>query len=444
VAAGNNGGFQGHGMIGTGYPAKAMILRVFDASGNGSDADAAAAIYWAADKGAAVINLSLGTRNYSQLFQDAVTYAFQKGSLVIAAGNESGNGGGDLGPIYPAACSGVFAVTANGPDFVPAVTNYTGIGSYLSMAAPGGDVVIAPDFTWFKIQYDFSTTPTYPVALNDLPINPPIVENYSYLVGTSMASPMVAGAATLWYGRFKQNQASGWANIRAAQTLARSAQSVMDAPNGGWEPYQGFGVLDMESLLLQGNPRNATVGSIQGIVYYNGTAIANVPVKAKRLTSPVVYSTTTGPDGTYRFDQLPPWNYTVWAAPFGAYKQRHLNVQAGCDMPGIDLWAGTFTGDTTAPVVAKARAHTVGTNNITVDHFAYDTETGIDKTMIQIGDVQGGNSLLRSFEIWPRGSNYFYFGQLNFKVGITYWCRLTYTNGAGLTTFRDFSFQRPR
>ena len=78
--------FNGHGVVGTGYACRGMILRVFDDQGVGTDADAAAAMYYAADHGADVINISLGTENFSQLFQDAATYAIQKGSLVGRGG----------------------------------------------------------------------------------------------------------------------------------------------------------------------------------------------------------------------------------------------------------------------------------------------------------------------------------------------------------------------
>src|SRR5256885_4946842 len=110
------------------------------------------------------IYLSLGSTNFSQLFQDAVTYAFQRGSAVICAGNENGNGGGNLGPIYPAACSGALGVTANAPDYFSADDYYAGYGSYVDIAAPGGDLVAGADY--YIIQYVWSTACRGTVFLN--------------------------------------------------------------------------------------------------------------------------------------------------------------------------------------------------------------------------------------------------------------------------------------
>lgn len=444
LAAGNNGGLNGMGMIGSGYAARGMILRVFDSQGQGTDADAAAAIYYAADNKADVINLSLGTENYSQIFQDAVTHAFERGSLVIAAGNEDGQGGGDLGPIYPAACSGALAVTANGPDKIPATTNYTGYGRYMSLAAPGGDVVIGSDFSWFKIQYDYSTAPRYSNTLSEMGLSPEFTYDYAYLVGTSMASPLVAGAAGMWYGRWGVQQNTGYANIRAYQALQRSAESVMGAPNGGWEPYQGYGSLDMGALMRNEDARGALVGSIMGIVYANATPLANVAVKAQRAGSAVVFTTTTLADGTYRYDALPPGTYTVTAAPLGLTKTRRVVVRAGCDFPNFNLWCGPVTGDDTPPQVVRAGPwFAVRESAMNVRHWGYDTQTGIDRITFEIGTTRGGRDVMAPREMVQDGNmSSPVGGGFRLQMGITYWGRVTWFNGAGLSRTVDFQFQR--
>ena len=443
LAGGNNGGFNGHGTIGTGYNGRGMVLRVFDNSGNGSDADAGAAIYYAADKGASIINLSLGTENYSQLFQDAVTYAFQKGCLVVCAGNEDGNGGGDLGPIYPAACSGALAVTANGPNKIPANDTYTGYGSYLCVAAPGGNVVISSDFSSFRIQYDWSTTPTYDCALSLMTgLYPPFTKEYSYLAGTSMACPVVSGAATLYYGKNKLKPTDGWSNVRAYQAIERSAENVMGAPNGSWELTQGYGSLDMEALMMDADARTAVVGSIQGIVYYGGTPVAHVSVKAQKAGSLVKFTTTTLADGTYRYDQIPPGIYTVTAAPFGSLKSKLLVVKAGCDNPGNDFWAGTYTGDDTPPVAAKLDYKASSLTYVTVAHWGYDTETGIDEVKFRVGTTLGGSEKMAD-KVYAIDTNKVQIKPLTLAHGGIYYVRATYKNGAGMTTTKDVQFTVP-
>ncbi len=447
IAAGNNGGHLGKGMIGTGYVGKGMALRVFDSTGNGSDSDAAAAMFYAADQGADIINLSLGTRNFSQLFQDAVTYAWQKGTLVVCAANESGNGGGDIGPIYPAACSGALAVTANGPDLGSAASTYAGTGSYVDLAAPGGDVIQSTDY--FILQYPYSTAPTYFVALNGEGVTfPPFEMNYTYLLGTSMACPQVSGAATLFYDKYDVRQGTGWANVRAYQALERSAFSVAGAPNGGWEPVQGYGNLDMMALAdhTDTNPRGATVGSIEGVVYYNATAISGSTVNAQAVSGGTIYNTTTQAGGAYRFDQLPssdanPIVYKVWTSPFGILRTKYTPVTVGSDVTGFDFWSNgvivdennnviVFNADNTPPVIQRFGITSVRDNVMTVDHFGYDENTGLRKITVQIGTSSGTANVMAAQEIYPT-TNIAKVTIPPLTLGATYWVTATYTNNDG-------------
>jgi len=441
LAAGNNGSLSGHGVIGVGYNATGWILRVFDNQGTGTDADAAAAIFYAADNGADIISLSLGTENYSQIFQDAVTYAFQKGCLVIAAGNEDGGGGGDLGPIYPAACSGVIAVTANGPDYAPATSTYSGYGYYVDIAAPGGDVLYGADFGLMTIQFVWSTAMRTSGTLNQNPILfPPYSLNYAYLAGTSMATPIVSGAAALYYGYRGLRRDDGWANVRAAFALEKSAIGVMGAPYGGWEYYQGYGSLDVESLLLEADARNAQVGAIEGIVYDNATPVAGVQIRARAAGSSITYSTTTLDRGLYRFEALPPGVYTVTTAPFGHLKSKKVVVKAGGDAIGVDFWCGSFTWDENAPVVPKFElAEPPAPTSIKLSHWGYDPQTGIDSMIVRIGTSPGASDVLADTELFPMHGPVQLEG-LALSGGTTYYVRGTYTNGAGMQTVVNLTF----
>ncbi len=451
VAAANNLGFfchsafgipdANHGVPGTGYNAQAMILKVIDQTGSGTDTDAAAAILYAADHGADIINLSLGTANYSQVFQDAVTYAWQKGSLVVAAGNENGNGGGNLGPIYPAACSGALGVTADGPNWAPATGSYSGYGSYVDIAAPGGDLIQDPNF--ILIQFIFSTAMRVaggPGSLYDLSnggtLYPPYDLDYAYLAGTSMATPQVSGAAALYYGRFGLRQGQGHVNIRAYRALEKSAQSVAGAANGSWEPVQGYGVLDAFDLLSDADSRGATVGSIEGIVYYGGTPVANVQVRAQATTGGTIYSTTTHGDGEYRFDSMPAAKYIVKAAPFGSLKQKTIIVSNGSDATGVDFWANGNPFQSTNPTVAIFTINTVAAGSISLSQWGYDVESSLDSIKIRIGTTLGATDVYPDTELVTESTAATISG-FTLQPNTSYYLRATYTDGAGLSTTVD-------
>ncbi|HZG68264.1 MAG TPA: S8 family serine peptidase, partial [Herpetosiphonaceae bacterium] len=106
AAVGNNG----RGVAGVCWQCKVLAVKVLDREGGGSSVAVAAGIRYAADRGARVINLSLGGPNDSRLLRDAVRYATDRGALlIVASGNEAEEGN----PIeYPAAYPEALSVGA--------------------------------------------------------------------------------------------------------------------------------------------------------------------------------------------------------------------------------------------------------------------------------------------------------------------------------------------
>src|SRR5207244_4650956 len=102
-------------------------------NGQGSALDTWQASRWAADKGAKVINLSLGTNETfvgPTDIQLAVNYAWSKGALIVAAAGNSGTSTLD----YPARLANVVSVAAIDESGTRA--SFSNYGSGLDLSAP--------------------------------------------------------------------------------------------------------------------------------------------------------------------------------------------------------------------------------------------------------------------------------------------------------------------
>ena len=125
-----------------------MPVRAFSPDGVSNAFTVAAAIKYAADHGADVINLSFGSPKKSSVVRDAIKHAHQRGAVLVAA---VGNDGQDTGefPQYPAALGQVIGVAAMDQESRKAgFSNYgkrvsvTSLGVELASAYPGDDYAV--------------------------------------------------------------------------------------------------------------------------------------------------------------------------------------------------------------------------------------------------------------------------------------------------------------
>lgn len=299
---------NGIGVAGVARNVRIMPLKVLSAQGSGSVAGIADAIRYAADQGAKVINMSLGGAFPSKVLKKAVAYAHGKGvTVVCAAGNE---GRGRVG--YPAAYPGAVAVAATQLD--EATTFYSNYGKDIDIAAPGGNTREDKNGDGFPDG----------VLQNTIVIGDPTKSDYFAYMGTSMASPHVAGVAALVVGegitdpdRVEQVlKASARKPVDQQFSAERYGAGIVDAPAAVRKARsEGGGLALGLGLLMAGavaaSARRRGLGVPLGWTYLAGVVVGAsglffLPYVAPGISSaPVIYTLTHG---------LPSWDLSVLGA----------------------------------------------------------------------------------------------------------------------------------
>lgn len=211
------------GIAGLAPSARILPVRVLDRRGAGDTAAVARGIVWAVDRGADVINLSLGSARPDTATREAVAYAVSRGVVVVAAaGNDGCNVLLGSPASYPASYPDVIGVAA--VDRRGVTAPYSSCGSWVDVAAPGSAVL--------------STMISRP----DAQLGCESARSYCYLSGTSMATPYVAASAAVVIARLGR----GW----RASTVRSLIQGTTDdvAPTGR-DRSTGAGIINPKRML---------------------------------------------------------------------------------------------------------------------------------------------------------------------------------------------------
>lgn len=316
------GGIVGGESVGVAPKATLHSFRVFDQQLRFFGI--AQAIRDATNQGIKIINMSLGGPLEDQTMREALDYAADKGVLIICAAGNSGRSQvpGQVG--YPAAHKRAFAVASTTYDGRAAY--YSSTGSYIRVAAPGGDSTSAYD-----------NDPKYQIN------GPTPGGGYQGSQGTSFAAPHVAGVASLMWaanpglsadeikeilmrtatplgGRSRPNETYGWGEIDAWRAvraaLGRDLEIRMTTKP---ETVSRSGATTVEGWVFdRKNPRQPIGDLIEAIeVFANGQKPDGLALGQATLNTPVVEAPETAVGFKMEIDPatLPGAAPTLW---FGA------------------------------------------------------------------------------------------------------------------------------
>lgn len=219
---------NGLGIAGIAFNCSIMPVKVLANRGpvsSGSHADIASGIYFATDNGAAVINMSLGGPSGSTTLVDALEYAYNNGVTIICSAGNNGAGGP---PSYPAAYD-AYCIAVGATRYDEMRSSYSTTGSYVDIAAPGGEAGIDQNGDGYGdgiLQQTFDKNP------KDW--------GYWFYSGTSMAAAHVSGVAALLIS----TGVTGPDAVREALEV-----TAEDLGPVGWDIEYGWGLLDAYAAL---------------------------------------------------------------------------------------------------------------------------------------------------------------------------------------------------
>lgn len=193
------------GVAGISPKSKLINIRAFDPNGYGEEDDVAAAILYAVQMGAKVINMSFGDNAFSYVLRDVIKYAYSQGVVLVASAGNSGSSD----PHYPSGYSEVICVgNSTSEDYVSSNSNF---GSTIDLVAPGSSII---------------------TTAKD--------NNYAIVSGTSASAPFVSASAALILSL------ENFTNEEIKQILKSTSD---DIEKSGWDLKSGAGRLNLFKAL---------------------------------------------------------------------------------------------------------------------------------------------------------------------------------------------------
>lgn len=215
------------GIAGAAGSASLLPVKVMDNNGSGTWSNVALGIIFAADKGAKVINMSLGGPTDSSTVKSAVDYAYNKGVVLVASAGNSNSA-----VEYPAAYPNVISVSA--VDNYDEKAGFSNYGPEVDFTAPG--------YSIYTTKYNSS---------------------YCFGSGTSFSAPFVSALAELIMTVIP--------GCTPAQVVDIMKQGAKDLGTPGWDCYYGYGRVDYAAALSIAAGQTPVEDTTKPVITLNGS-----------------------------------------------------------------------------------------------------------------------------------------------------------------------------
>jgi thermitase len=252
---------NGLGYAGLDWSCKIMTLKVLNSSNFGFFSWWAAALQYAADNGARVVNMSLVGADTSPVLEIAIRYAHARGCFIAAS---MGNAGAAVPEFIPAVYAEVVAVgSTNALDRRSSFSSY---GGHIDVVAPG------------ELIYGLS-------HLSDTDYD-------RAFFGTSMAAPMVAGLASLLLAKDPSLGPDEIRDIIRATADDGVGNPSEDTP--GFDVYHGFGRINCYRALALDHVPHAPVITVPAEVSGPEGALISIDVSVTDPDGDPIRTLTAG------------------------------------------------------------------------------------------------------------------------------------------------------
>jgi subtilisin len=219
---------DGRGIVGAAPDAQIYAIKVSDERGRGSFSGLIEGINWAIENGMDIVTMSITGEGGSKALAKAVEIAYDEHNIALVAA--VGNGNGNV--LYPAAYEQVIGVGSVNKDNT--LSSFSMTGSDVELVAPGSGIKSAA-----------------------------IGGGYRIMSGTSMATPLVAGAIALllesdekaWIDTGLVDGNGKWTNNEIREVLRGTAK---DLGKEGRDSLFGYGLLNLD---FPGNSLSTVVAS---------------------------------------------------------------------------------------------------------------------------------------------------------------------------------------